>query len=152
MLELKWSQVSKQFFLLLLQNFPIVSSNRHPWIQHQHYLIPNSKQCLLYLLQILLIHLSLLHQDHEYKQTKNYSKRKEIKQLYIYIYIYIYEMVKGWDWSGFMGGSKFKSQWGPKKERKKNLPIVVKMLLLSSAILSKDLTKFRYINKTYCHI
>ena len=90
MLELKWSQVSKQFFLLLLQNFPIVSSNRHPWIQHQHYLIPNSKQCLLYLLQILLIHLSLLHQDHEYKQTKNYSKRKEIKQLYIYIYIYIY--------------------------------------------------------------
>ena len=51
-----------------------------------------------------------------------------------------------------MGGSKFKSQWGPKKERKKNLPIVVKMLLLSGAILSKDLTKFRYINKTYCHI
>ncbi|KAJ6759612.1 hypothetical protein OIU74_026141 [Salix koriyanagi] len=64
------SLVSEQFFLLLL-NFPLVSSSRHPLIQHQHYLIPNLEQCLPYPLQKLPIHLSLLHQDHKYEQCRH---------------------------------------------------------------------------------
>jgi hypothetical protein len=49
-------------------NFLLVSSNSHPLIQHQHCLIPNLEQYLLYSLQILLIHLPLLHHDHKYGQ------------------------------------------------------------------------------------